>query len=93
MSRFYGSIRGTGQTEATRAGSAVSGLTAHIRGWNVGIVVECVDIDGTDRIDVRLTGGSNGAVEEIPIGSFTVADLEVLLAARNVRRSTGAEGS
>lgn len=78
MSRFYGHIEGSARTAATRGGTDQSGLSAHIRGWHIGIYVECVDIDGEDRIDVRLTGGSNGAAESIPIGSFTVADLKKL---------------
>lgn len=66
MSRFYANIIGN-HGEATRQGSASSGITAHPRGWNLGIHVsgyphtaEIVHGDtGRDAFDVRATGGSN----------------------------------
>lgn len=58
MARFYGSMKGSrGQT--TRMGSPASGMTAHIRGWHVGVRVEIVDNEGKDQIIVYRTGGSN----------------------------------
>ena len=59
MARFYGSMQGRGKA-VTRTGTPVSGLSAHIRCWNVGVVV-CLSVgpDGEDMIVVNRTGGSN----------------------------------
>ena len=67
MARFYGCIQGN-RGVATRMGTPKSGFGAHIRGWNIGVRVECcVDSDGNDVIVVTETGGSNNpfAVREI----------------------------
>ena len=65
MARFYASMKGN-RGEATRMGTATSGLEAHIRGWGIGIRVECQSIDGglTDVIRVYKTGGSNDPKSE-----------------------------
>ena len=60
MARFYGEIHGQARTPATRIGNNTSGLHAHIRGWDVGIEVECHSVEEYDIIEVYLTGGSNG---------------------------------
>ncbi len=64
MSRFYGSIQGN-RGMATRMGHKSSGFTGHIRGWNVGVRIEChVDEDDDkDVLYVYRTGGSNGRTE------------------------------
>ena len=60
MARFYGSMQGN-RGEATRMGSANSGFSAHIRGWNVGCEVEMsVDDEGRDVCSVYRTEGSDG---------------------------------
>ena len=60
MSRFYGSIEGRRQNPATCCGTVQSGLSAHIRGWNIGVSVEMdVDDQGNDVVKVFQTGGSN----------------------------------
>jgi len=60
MAHFYGSMRGS-RGEATRMGTAKSGLIAHIRGWNTGVeVVLTVDDEGRDCVAVYVTAGSNG---------------------------------
>jgi hypothetical protein len=70
MSRFYASIHGKARTQATRCGSASSGCTGHIRGWDIGAQViaepEWLDHD-KDVIEIRVTGGSNGYFSA-PIG-------------------------
>ena len=61
MARFYAEIQGN-RGNATRMGTASSGMTGHIRGWNLGARVE-LDVDpvtGADRLMVYLTTGSNG---------------------------------
>lgn len=60
MSHFYGTMQGS-RGEATRQGTKQSGLSAHIRGWGVGVYVTIfVDDMGRDCVQVRRTGGSNG---------------------------------
>ena len=60
MARFYGSIQGSGKTEATRMGTANTGIHAHVRGWDAGVKVRCFVNDvGADVCEVYSTGGSN----------------------------------
>ncbi len=67
MARFYAEIQGN-RGDATRMGSAASGIYSHTRGWHTGARVDVDDINGTlvaedgtgDRVDVKRTGGSNG---------------------------------
>lgn len=59
MSRFYASIKGN-RSERTCCGTPASGISGHIRGGNIGASVEVRDLDGEDRVIVRLTRGSNG---------------------------------
>ena len=76
MSRFYANIQGN-RGEATRMGTAESGLYGHIRGWDVGIAVQCyVDNTGEDEIRVELTSGSNKKKRSKLIGHFTALDLD-----------------
>jgi len=61
VSRFYGSIQGE-RGEATRQGH--HGIRGHLRGWNVGVAVEChpaPDGEGgaaSDWAHASVTGGS-----------------------------------
>lgn len=63
MARFYGSMKGN-RGEVTRCGSLNSGITAHVRGWNVGIQAEVhKDFGGDfhkDICEVFITTGSGG---------------------------------
>ena len=47
MAQFYASIRG-GRGEATRTGSAKSGIRGHVRGWTVGGLVQGWNDGGAD---------------------------------------------
>ena len=59
MARFYAKIQGN-RGEVTRVGSPKSGISEHIRGWDVGIKVTGeVDAAGNDVFHVSL-GGTNG---------------------------------
>jgi hypothetical protein len=58
MAQFYANIQGN-RGEATRMGTKSSGLSGHIRGWNVGARVEVSHEDGHDVVRVYRTGGSN----------------------------------
>ena len=69
MSRFYGSVVGN-RGEATRMGSAKSGITGHIRGWNIGARVSCYVQDGIDIVAVELTGGNGGAHSTESVGRW-----------------------
>ncbi len=63
MSRLYGDLCGN-RGEATRQGTAASGIRSHVRGWNVGVRVSgCAD-DESDVFYVRATGGSHGREAE-----------------------------
>lgn len=42
MARFYSSIQGN-RSEATRMGTPASGISGHIRGWNIGARVGIPD--------------------------------------------------
>lgn len=71
MSRFYASIQGN-RGQATRQGTKNSGMTGHIRGWNIGVSVSCgVNEKGKDEIRVSLTGGSSDPFAKKDLGTFT----------------------
>jgi hypothetical protein len=57
MAHFYASIQGN-RGEATRMGSKDSGITGHIRGWNVGARVDVAHVDGRDVVRIYRTLGS-----------------------------------
>lgn len=61
MSRFYGTVNGSAQTEATRRGTEKSGLSTYCNTWTIG--VQCtayVNGEGSDAIAIYLTDGSGG---------------------------------
>jgi hypothetical protein len=58
MSHFYASIQGNKGT-ATRQGSKFSGISGHIRGWDMGVYVYLFHKDGKDHVRIYKTGGSN----------------------------------
>ncbi len=72
MSQFYASIRGN-RGEATRMGSRASGISGHIRGWDVGVRVSGWDRFGDDVFDIYTTGGSNGDLSAY-VGTVTLVD-------------------
>jgi len=60
MSKFYGSMKGA-RGEVTRTGTASSGISAHVRGWDSGVRVDMLEsADGSERACVEITSGSNG---------------------------------
>ena len=75
MAHFYGNLH-SNNGQVTRTGSK-SGITGHIRGWNVGIKVDLtVDENGKDLCMVYLTGGSNRNHHDKLIGKYHEDDLE-----------------
>ena len=60
MGKFYGEMSGSGRDTVTMRGH--SHLSAHLRGWNKGIRVECSEDDsGKEVYKVYETGGSNNS--------------------------------
>lgn len=74
MSRFYGSMKGA-RGETTRCGNSISGITAHVRGWDIGAeaYVRCLTT-GEDIVSVYVTGGSNGSCAKLFLGTFIRTD-------------------
>lgn len=76
MSHFYASIQGN-RGEATRQGTAKTGITGHIRSWNVGARVTCyVDANGEDYVSITLTSGSGYSGLSKNLGAFKASDLD-----------------
>lgn len=66
MAQFYASIQGA-RGEATRLGHKTSGITGHIRGWNLGGRVN-MEYDERAKIDVceiEVTSGSGGGTNNV----------------------------
>ena len=72
MSALYGELSGAGKTTATRRGTEQSGISAHVRGWNVGVYASIMAVCDDDkrtrhdpgakrkyRMVVEITGGSD----------------------------------
>jgi hypothetical protein len=79
MSRFYGSIQGN-RGEATRQGSANSGISCHVRGWDIGIEVRgYVNEEGADEFRVFITGGSNRRMSDKLALEVSAEHTEVLV--------------
>lgn len=77
MAHFYANIKGN-RGEATRMGTAKSGLQGHLRGWEIGVKVFCrVNSQGEDEIQVYSTSGSNGGAGDRYIATITKAGIEV----------------
>jgi hypothetical protein len=60
------------KTTASRLGTPSSGLTAHIRGWDIGVQVDCRAVDEVDVIEVFATSGSNGYGRDQHIATITL---------------------
>ena len=59
MAHFYSTVEAKGKSQ-TKCGTRVSGMSAHIRGWDIGCEVDLRCLDGEDVMHVYLTDGSNG---------------------------------
>jgi len=71
VSRFYGEVKGN-RGITSRMGSVKSGLWGHIRGWDIGVLVNCiVNEDGKDEIIIWRTGGSNAGTQRVLIAEIT----------------------
>ena len=60
MAQFYAEIQGN-HGEVSRTGSKQSGISGHIRGWNVGAKVYCVHNESKDcdEVFIYATSGSS----------------------------------
>lgn len=74
MSRLYGDLTGSAKTTATRRGSAASGVSSHVRGWNTGLRAAAHVSDDVDTFNVVLTAGSNGG--RPGVGVFEAVETE-----------------
>jgi len=60
MAQFYATVTGNGKSSATKTGTKTSGMSAHVRGWEAGVRVECsTRADGKNEFRVYRTGGSH----------------------------------
>ena len=67
MAHFRATVQGN-RSEASRLGTAKSGLRVTANGWDVGIkVYASVDSSGADILQVVATGGSNGGRSEVEL--------------------------
>lgn len=71
MAHFYGVVKGS-RSAASRCGTKNTGVSGHIRGWEVGARVEMRHNEetGQDECYVYKTGGSHGATHEKLVAKF-----------------------
>jgi aspartate 1-decarboxylase len=73
MARFFLSAKNASRSAKEMTyGGRMSIDHAHVRGWDVGIQVECVKLTDGDRLDVYMTGGSHDAGGRTFIGSAVI---------------------
>lgn len=69
MARFYGELHGA-RGPASRCGTPASGLRSHARGWHLGAEAELRASGNYDRLELRITGGSNNPRELLSFGTW-----------------------
>ena len=75
MAHFIGDVQGS-TTTASRIGGKKSGISGHIRGWNIGAMVICKYDPKTDKdtVYVYKTTGSSGSGRNELIARFEEED-------------------
>ena len=76
MARYYASIHGKGGV-VTRTGTPSSGIHGHIRGWRVGVEVDCHPDPKNTKMDVcevYKTGGSKRNLKREHIATIKERD-------------------
>ncbi len=66
MAHFYSTIQGN-RGEASRLGSAKSGMIVNCSGWNSEIKINASVIDGKDQFKVYKTSGSGNLEPDVLI--------------------------
>jgi hypothetical protein len=76
MAHFYVEMRGSGQA-VSRCGNKNSDITAHLRGWDVGVrvLIEFNKELQRDEVSIHLTSGSNHPLERRFLGTYTKEDI------------------
>jgi len=85
MAQFYASIQGN-RGSASRLGTKQSGISGHIRGWNVGAQVEINHENGKDVVRVYATNGSAGHLRTL-IAEFSEDTFASLSSVTDARRA------
>ena len=71
MAHFYATIKGSRNTTLTKTGTKNSGMTAHIRGWDVGAeIVLTHEGNNQDLVRIYKTGGSSGASSRTLVAEY-----------------------
>lgn len=86
-SKFYGQVKGSGCTNATRTGSAKSGLRASAQSWHGSVIVEVgmyPDGNGgeTEKFILSVAKGSDFIGRQVFFG--TIDELAMKLAGKTV---------
>lgn len=77
MSRFYGDLQG-GRGTATRQGTKSSGISGHLRGWDIGarVIVAPQGLnEAVDEVAILKTGGSSSSTTEGYIAGYSKTEL------------------
>lgn len=69
MAHFLGEVTGT--SSVTRTGTKASGISANVRGWNVGVAVDIRHVNGVDVVTVYRTTGSSHHGRRVLVAEFS----------------------
>ncbi len=69
MAKFYGTVTGNRGT-VSRTGSKDSGITSHVRGWDIGAESAVRSTSQGDTVDIAVSCGSNGKGSQLDLGTF-----------------------
>ena len=83
MAHFRATIQGN-RGMASRLGTKKTGLQASVNGWNVGVTVEALHINGEDTINVFITGGSTSGKQSYT--AFTIGEKCGLVVGETLRK-------
>jgi hypothetical protein len=76
MARYRGTVAGS-RGDASRLGTAASGLRVTCNGWKSGVCIIARDDNGDDVFDVYMTAGSDGTGRKVFIGRIVEDDGDV----------------
>lgn len=77
MAHFFGEMTGRGNCTVKREGTTASGLWAHMRGWDFGIVIDVsFSLDhGCDAISLARTGGTRRPGDRVHVATLYEKDV------------------